>query len=263
MEEERTKSMNLLDTTDCLEAMGVFRWWKNILFVMAVLCLLPLQAFFWFVNVDWVKIYNELESGSPVATAPVASEPAKQPAAQPVNAPGKPTEAATPSPVEPNQQAAAASQPPAAQKAIPHFNITIKLNQLIWLIRFFNFLLVPVACFYCLTLLFSLKISMLGRLGGINHISKAFFLSLFMLVLLLPWQRFFPAVAVGMIYTPEELLNARATVCESGCSPMDTILYYLRFSGYWLLVMLLLVFAQFRSTRWARSILRRLEVIAP
>lgn len=262
MEEERTKSINLLDTTDCLEAMGVFRWWKNVLFVIAVLCLLPLQAFFWFVNVDWVKIYNELEGGPPAATTAVASEPEK-PAVQPVNTPGKAAETAAPAPVEPNQKTAPVPQPPASQKAIPHFNITIKLNQLIWLIRFFNFLLVPVACFYCLTLLFSLKISMLGRLGGINHISRAFFLSLFMFVLLLPWQRLFPAVIVGMIYTPEELLNARATVCESGCSPIDTTLYYLRFTGYWLLVMLLLVLAQFRSTRWARSILRRLEVIAP
>jgi hypothetical protein len=262
MEEERTKSMNLLDTTDCLEAMGVFRWWKNVLFVVAVLCLLPLQAFFWFVNVDWVKIYNELEGGPPAVVATVASEPEK-PAAQPVNEPAKTVETVGAVPVEPNQQTTSAPQPPASQKAIPYFNITIKLNQLIWLIRFFNFLLVPVACFYCLTLLFSLKISMLGRLGGINHISKAFFLSLLMLVLLLPWQKFFPAVIVGMIYTPEELLNARATVCESGCSPIDTTLYYLRFAGYWLLIMLLLVFAQFRSTRWARSILRRLEVIAP
>jgi len=262
MEDERSKSMNLLDTTDCLEAVGVFRWWKNVLFVTAILCLLPLQAFFWFVNVDWVKIYNELEGGPPAVTATVVSEPEK-PAVQPVNTPGKQAETTGPIAVEPNQKVAPAPQPPAAQKAIPYFNITIRLNQLIWLIRFFNFLLVPVACFYCLTLLFSLKISMLGRLGGINHISKAFFLSLFMFVLLLPWQRFFPSVIVGMIYTPEELLNARATVCESGCSPIDTTLYYLRFTGYWLLVTLLLVLAQFRSTRWARSILRRLEVIAP
>jgi hypothetical protein len=37
--------------------------------------------------------------------------------------------------------------------------------------------------------------------------------------------------------------------------------FYLRFTGYWLLVMLLLLGAQIRSMRWAKMTLRRLEVI--
>ena len=41
----------------------------------------------------------------------------------------------------------------------------------------------------------------------------------------------------------------------------DTVIYYLRFSGYWLLVFLLLILSQIRSIRWGKAILRRLEII--
>ncbi|MGD8787491.1 MAG: hypothetical protein PVJ60_08715, partial [Phycisphaerales bacterium] len=41
---------SLLDTTDCLEAVGVFRGWKNFLFIILVLGLLVSQACFWVVN---------------------------------------------------------------------------------------------------------------------------------------------------------------------------------------------------------------------
>jgi len=112
---------------------------------------------------------------------------------------------------------------------------------------------------YCLTMLFSLKISLLGRLGGINHISRAFFISLIMVVLLLPWQRLFGDVLFGAIYAPKELLTFRA--CGQGREILGSAFYYFRFTGLWLLVMLLLIFSQIRSARWAKAILRRLEVI--
>ena len=107
-------------------------------------------------------------------------------------------------------------------------------------------------------MLFSLKVSMLGRLGGINHISRAFFLSLLMLILLLPWQRIFGGMVPGAIFTPEEL--AQWSCAEAG-DIFDRVIYYLRFSGYWLLVLLLLILSQIRSIRWGKAILRRLEII--
>ena len=132
-------------------------------------------------------------------------------------------------------------------------------ERLSWLIRFFDFVLILTAVLYCLTMLFSLKVSLLGRLGGINHIARAFFLSLIFAVLILPWQRFFPGVVFGAMYTPAEL--------QSACAEADSYnifaltFHYLRFTGFWLVVMLLLIFAQLRSGRWAKAILRRLEVI--
>ena len=127
-----------------------------------------------------------------------------------------------------------------------------------WLIRIVNAVLILTASLYCLSMLFSLKVSMLGRLGGINHISRAFFLSLLMLVLLLPWQKIFGGMVPGAIYTPEELLKCSSA---EATDIFDTVIYYLRFSGYWLLVLLLLILAQIRSIRWGKAILRRLEII--
>jgi len=124
--------------------------------------------------------------------------------------------------------------------------------------RLVNAVLVLTAGLYCLTLIFSLKVSMLGRLGGINHITRAFFLSLIALVLLLPWQRVFDGIALGAMFTSDELAEWFSAKTDD---IFDIALYYLRFCGYWLLVLLLFILAQIRSSRWAGAILRRLEVI--
>jgi hypothetical protein len=98
---------------------------------------------------------------------------------------------------------------------------------------------------------------MIGRLGGINHITRAFFVSLLFVVLLLPWQVLLSPVFAGAMFTPGELLVA----CQAEKTTLASISFYLRFVGYWLLVVLLLLISQMRSMRWARATLRRLEVI--
>jgi len=254
MNENQTKSKNLLDTTDCLEAIGVFRGWKNFLFVIVALCLLLLQISFWLVDTEWIPTtgavcigtYEQDENTKPAVVGRASSENI-----QDVN------EAAKKVAANANQPAKAISpepQQPPAKKSL--FGITFK--HLAWLIRFVDIVLVLTATLYCLTMLFSLKISLIGRLGGINHICRAFFLSLIMLVLLLPWQRAFGRLVIGAIYTPCELL--RSCAAESR-GIFGTILHYLRFSGYWLLIVLLLILSHMRSCRWAKAILRRLEVI--
>lgn len=250
MDLEQDQQKKLIDTTDCLEAISVFRGWKNFLFIVVILCLLLLQASFWLVNTGYVSTEQvscdktsaaAAGDSEPVVEAAKAKENIKK-AAEQVAAPNKPAEAS------PQQ-----SQP---EPAKPRFEI--KLEYLVWLIRFVNFVLILAAILYCLTMLFSLKVSLLGRLGGINHICRAFFLSLVFLVLLLPWQRFFADIVAGAIYTPEELLNS----CPAKTKDiLCTALYYLRFCGYWLVVLLLLIFSYIRSCRWAKTILRRLDVI--
>jgi hypothetical protein len=97
-----------------------------------------------------------------------------------------------------------------------------------------------------------------GRLGGINHITRGFFLSLLMVVLLLPWQEVFGSVVTGAVFTPSELAKWYAAKTEN---LLDIILYYVRFSGYGVLMLLLVILSQIRSIRWAKAILRRLEII--
>ena len=123
-------------------------------------------------------------------------------------------------------------------------------------IRVCNFFMVIAAILYCLTLLMNLKISLTGKLGGINHITRAFFCSLFLLVFLTPWQVLLPGAALGAMYLPTELLCGTWAKAES--SGFWKVLLYLRFTGFWLIALWLLVCAQSRSIKWARATLRRL-----
>jgi len=266
MNESQAKETSLVDTTDCLEAVGVFRGWKNFLFIVTILCLLLLQASFWVVNTGYVKAEKKTETEEitlpeikilPKSTPPSAKELVvplgdKQ-TSQPAGTTNKIEKAAKKVAADPNQQTEAAQQ----QQKSSFFKLTF--DQLAWLIRFADYVLILTAILYCLTMLFSLKVSLLGRLGGINHIARAFFLSLAFVVLLMPWQRLFAGVVAGAMYTPCELQNACAEAED--CNIFATTLHYLRFTGYWLLVLLLLIFSQIRSGRWAKAILRRLEVI--
>ena len=283
---------DLLDTTDCLEAVGVFKGWKNFFFLIVLLCLLLLQASFHLVDRGYIKIDGQLYGDEPAVEPNERAEPSKPTEDA---EPGEPTEPAeTNEPAEPNEPARLSesvepnepaepnelAEPDETAKSSSALRWTeprirptapqvqyagqwipknfITFEQLTWLIRLVNAVLILAATLYCLTLLFSLKVSMNGRLGGVNHISRAFFLSLLMLVLLLPWQRVFGSVVAGVIFTPEELVKWYSGRTDD---ILDIALYYLRFSGYGVLMLLLLVLSQLRGLRWAKAILRRLEII--
>ena len=309
MNESQASPNNLLDTTDCLEAVGVFKGWKNFLFIIVLVCLLLLQVSFLLVDAGCIEIDQQAVGGVPVLTVDIiapdqepmeiieedaqeAVETIEEPAIEPdesVEEITEPKQAVEPEEIavpeeavepeedsepeevvdpneadEPNQPdedvAKAAGQN--LQRAIAwpptEFLSGITFEFLSWVIRVANAVLILTATLYCLSMLFSLKVSMLGRLGGINHISRAFFLSLLMLILLLPWQRIFGGMVPGAIYTPEELVEWCSS--EAG-DVLDKVIYYLRFSGYWLLIVLLLILSQIRSIRWGKAILRRLEII--
>lgn len=307
MNDIQTGPNDLLDTTDSLEAVGVFKGWKNFFFIIIVLCLVLLQVAFWLVDRGYVQLSPSAEASAPAdegefaapalevmdvpikqdivpAAAPEPVQPAQEaepaqpvmeaepnqsatpPVAEPVAAPAEPSQGSEPNqPADPNASARLTRGKKAGtnlQRAITwpsaEFLSHITAEQFAWAVRLINAVLVLVASLYCLTLMFSLKVSMHGRLGGINHISRAFFLSLLMLVLLLPWQKVFGGVVTGAIYTPAELTSWRA---EKADDTLAMVLYYLRFSGYGALIFLLLLMSQYRSLRWAKAILRRLEII--
>ena len=52
---EEQRREDLLGTTDCLEAISVFKGWKNFLFVLAVICLVLLQICFWLVDTNVIQ----------------------------------------------------------------------------------------------------------------------------------------------------------------------------------------------------------------
>ena len=122
-----------------------------------------------------------------------------------------------------------------------------------------NFIVLTAAILYCLSLLICLKISLTGRLGGINHIARAFFISLFLLVVLIPWQQVIPGVLIGSVWTPRELLCGGWAKTDS--SVFCEVLFYLRFCGLCVVALWFLLWAQIRSAKWARATLRRLGVV--
>ncbi len=269
MDNDQPKQNNLVETTDCLEAVGVFRGWKNFFFVIVILCLILLQVSFWLVNTGYVKAESETEPPSKAGELikhPPADTPPPEGTPPPAkdltiplneNLPKEPVEderTAGKMVGEPNELGKAASQE--GQGGDSLFGIEFK--HITWAVRLINFVIVLAATLYCLTILFILKVSLLGRLGGINHICRAFFLSLVMVILLLPWQLVFGRVVAGALYTPGELASSYAA---AGGGIFEAVLHYLRFVGYWVLVVLLLISSQLRSGRWTKATLRRLEVI--
>ncbi|MHC4113509.1 MAG: hypothetical protein ACYSUY_20740, partial [Planctomycetota bacterium] len=199
---------NLLDTTDCLEAVGVFRGWKNFLFLLIVICLLALQVLFWVVDLGLVKAdVQSADATQADALAPDADDDASTDTEMIETIPiivdddtNDIRQAAKEVAADSNT---ADEQKPPKKRLIPAMNF----KHLALLVRLLNFIIIPATVLYCLTMLFSLKISLLGRLGGINHISRAFFLSLLIFVLILPWQRFFffTDLFSGALYTAAEL----------------------------------------------------------
>lgn len=254
---QEPKTGNLVDTTDCLEAVSVMRCWKNFLFIIIVLALLLLQGTFWIVNIEQFKADRPAADADISAPVAEVNEPAEKTtdkikqAAKKVVADINTFVSGEP---EQPQQAAEPNQP--APASIKHWFYPMQ-KHITAIVRFLNFVLIPCAVLYCLTMLFCLKVSLIGRLGGINHITRAFFLSLLFVVLLLPWQLIFAPVFAGAMFTPSELINA----CQVQKTPLAYVSMFLRFTGYWLVVLLLLLLAQIRSMRWARATLRRLEVI--
>jgi len=274
---------NIIDTTDCLEAINAFKGMKNFLFLVVLLCMLLLQAIFWLNNTGLInrskcpcKSHGPMCLNQPDAEnspAQTKAEPKAATAAEPepdstieeqakkVTANLEATEDA-----DPEKPAAADTldikEPAYTEKTVKTAKLrkmfTPRCKHIAAIVRACNFVLVISATLYCLTLLISIKISLAGRLGGISHISRAFFFSLFALVLLMPWQFLLPGMVTGTIYTPKELLWNWDT---SGGSIALHVLYYLRFVGLWLIALLLLICAQLRSGRWARTTLRRLGIV--
>jgi hypothetical protein len=302
-------NQNMVETTDCLEAIGVFRRWKNVFFAIVLICLLLTQAAFWLVDRGVVKRNPETASpASPVLrayAAPVTQSPAAAPGASATQNPapaapvGDVNAAAVASPADANAVTAApvsdanaaakspservteptagpsganvppvptpapGSAPPAPPtspeaRSPADFLSRLDMGHLARTVELINGILIVTIALYVLAMFFSLMVSLVGRMGGIRHISRAFFLSVILLVLAIPWQTLLGTRLPGVVYTFPELLDWMAIKDQS---TLNLVVYYLRFSGYWLVFTLLLIMAQIRSARWTKSILRRLEII--
>lgn len=275
---ESSKVNDVVDTTDCLEAIVACKGMKNLSFVIVLICLLLLQGVFWLSATGYINSAEEgvvvVESVSAEIVEPVAQEVVEkqvEEAAPVVEKIVSPEETQADKVVGEITGEIAGGQDDTAEPEAEVVasedsfkeNISKYLvpnhDHAVLIVRVCNFALIFAASLYSLVLLISLKISLVGRLGGISHISRGFFLSLITLVILMPWQVMFEGVCLGAIYTPAELFGDWSTVSSSalGCK----ILYYLRFAGMEIVVLLLVLSAQCRSAKWAKTTLRRLGVV--
>ncbi|UCC99552.1 MAG: YeeE/YedE family protein [Phycisphaerales bacterium] len=212
-------------TTDGLDAVGVLRMWKNFLFVVIVLSLVLLQAMFWLTNTGQVELGRDAGSGAGTGQSAIEANP--------------------------SATAAIETQEPAAPRLLP-FDLT--MDHITAAVNSVNAVLIFASVLYVATAYVALSISIGGGLGGLGHVSRAFYLSVVVLILLLPWQILFGRVGLGVIYAPDELADS----CMTGAGgTLQTALFYLRFTGTWALAMLVLILAQRRSIRWTRAALRQ------
>ena len=278
---EPKENQEMIDSTDSYEAVIVMKGMKNFLFWLLLVSLFISQAVFWMYRLGLVDKSDGLNCPAGVsalvcpktcrpvlplsAIVPLAAQTdiAKQ-AEQVVQKVERQAEIDPAEPVEADILIETPPQPEPAQTEVSDETprdtdlerLRISGAAARGILRIVNFVIFMAAVLYCLTLLMNLKISLTGKLGGINHITRAFFCSLFLLVFLTPWQVLLPGVVVGAMYLPGELLCD--VWAKADTSTFWKVLLYLRFTGLWLVVLWLLLCAQSRSVRWARATLRRL-----
>lgn len=283
MEPNAQKPQDIVDTTDSLEAVGACRSMKNFLFIVLLLSLLLPQMVFWLDRLGLIEqtastsvnglvcpetictpaAKTEQETIAPLGPLPLAASVNVAEEVEKVTEQAEQDTDRTPAEDEVvlNNQTDTESAETAEQASAESEDQTplrISCSFAAAVIAICNFLIIAGAILYCLTLLMCLKISLTGRLGGMNHITKAFFISLFLVVIVFPWQRLLPGVLVGAVWLPGELL------CGGWGKAQDwviwKILFYLRFCGLWFLAVWFLFWAQIRTGKWARATLRRLGV---
>ncbi len=282
---EENVNQQMIDTTDSLEAVSVMKGMKNLLFWLLLLALVASQGVFWLHRLGLVEKDDELACGAagtvvcdradgqqrlsfgfaapvPLTAHNTISEQVERIAQEVGLDADDDADQADIDPDAPPENGEPVVEPdPLEEPEEPARTLDLNMLRMHYttagqIVCAANFVMFIAAVLYCLTLLMNLKISLTGKLGGINHISRAFFNSLFLLVFLTPWQVILPGVVLGAMYMPAELLCGRWAGADA--SGLWTILFYLRFTGYWLLVVWLLLCAQSRTLKWSRATLRRL-----
>ena len=120
-----------------------------------------------------------------------------------------------------------------------------------------NFILPFLAVLYCLCLLIGMKLTIVGRLDGLAHSAKAFFLALLVMVLVVPWQQVCAnnVTIFGTLFTFDELARRYTNLKSQPYTDLWTAMaYYARFTLLWALALILLLVAQWRSHKAARTL---------
>ena len=170
-----------------------------------------------FVLVRFVGAIKAEEPAPPAATRPAVTQPA----------------------------AAAAAENPGAWRTVYE-----------WALPTTKFTALAAGMLLVLALLLSVKLSLVGRTGGVDGFLSAFFWSLVLWVFLIPWQQALPGTsfACGALYNLGDLLEQTRKATAEGASFFRHVVYYLRFVAYPVLVILLWLLVHAKFARGYRRV---------
>jgi hypothetical protein len=237
MDEDLFDSMNpiavprkkdLFVKKDYVRALQIVYRWKNLLFTLITLCLLVLQMSFLLVHCGYIVPgeNDNIEASRNI----IRTE--KQPA---------------------NFTERGLEKEP---KAGEYSDSEIKFQYVTLVMNITNTILIFSSVLYSFVMFCGLGASLGGYLGGLVHISRACVYSLIIIILLLPWQFVFKYTVLGAVYTPLEMAMWHVTNITD---MFGKVLLYLRFTGYPILVFILLILAHLQSLLWSRAVTRKLN----
>ena len=119
-----------------------------------------------------------------------------------------------------------------------------------WLLPAGKFVALASVLLLVLTLMFAVKLALQAQTGGVAGLIGAFFWSLLLLVVLIPWQQALPAstVLAGATHNLGDLVTASKQADDAGV--MTVLLFYGRFLAYPVLALLLLWIV---AAKWGRG----------
>ncbi len=121
-------------------------------------------------------------------------------------------------------------------------SIEVWRSLLAWALPISRFLIFSAGMLLVLTLLLGVKLSLVGQTGGIAGYMSAFFWSLLLLVLLVPWQQVLTSeITRGVAFNLAELTTQTRKSTAAGAGAFAKIFYYVRFIAYPLVVLALML----------------------
>jgi len=110
-----------------------------------------------------------------------------------------------------------------------------------------------------LTCLIGVNICLAGRMGGISHATSAFFWSIVLIALLLPWRHLVPGAPIDLPDAFFDLEQLKAGLVQPPAGPLDCVRHYGRFIGCPALALLVSMVSGVRLGLAYRQVQRAVE----
>ncbi len=197
---------------DYIDAMRSVRCAKNITWLLIFVALaLQIGAF---ITMQFTTMLDPIKTPAAASFAPPAAEATPAPATVPATAPAAVVRATT--------------QPAAANAADQARMIE---GVLYWALPIAKMAAPLLALLLSLTLLLGVLMILAGRLGGARGMVSAFFWSLILLVLLVPWQAMLPGATIWGVFSDLGEMEAHVARFKAAWGGHETAIltHYLRF----------------------------------